>query len=399
MWLPSWLRPAPAIPPARKSSSLTLDQVVARYEDAQASSGVVTELSALRVSAAQACLALIANDVATMPLRVRRRIGDEIVDAPDARAFDLLLRRPNPLHSAFEFMQMMTAAAVLRGNAYAYIARDRGGRVARLWPLPSGSCHPQREGLSVFYDVNAYEGAIAGRFERRNILHLRNMMWDGVAGLDRLSLARGALGLSASTEKTQAALYRNGNRMPGYYTTDEGLGDEALDRIAKELMAATTGMNQGRAPVLDRGLEYRPVGQTMRDAEMIETRRHQIVEVCAAFNVVPAVLGVDDKTQAFASVEAMMRWHLQHTLRPWLKAWTQALDRDVLDGEAGPLFAEFDTAEVEMPSFSELSNSLSTLVAAGVLTRNDARRRMGLAPLPGLDAPLRPLNMGTGDET
>lgn len=382
---------------SRKSASLQR-LVIARGGWNDSSSGaIVSESSALRVAAAQACIALIANDVATLPLKVKRKTGAKTDDATDAPEFDLLFRKPNPLHTAFEFRQMMTAQAVMRGNGYAFKVRG-GGRVRELWPLMASEVTVTRVGYDLQYTVAAYEGQIAGTFSSRDILHLRGMMWDGIAGLDRLMSARDAIGLASAAEGTQAKAFKNGNRMPGYWSTDGILKQDQLELIANQLREATTGENAYRSPVLDGGLKYHSSGQSFDDAQMVETRKQQIVEVCAHFNVVPAVLGLDDKTQAFASVEAMMRWHLQHTLRPWLTAWEQSIDRDLLDTASGPLFAKFDTSDMEKASTAERAVSYRALVELGVMTRNEARALEGLPALPGLDDPLTPGNMNTGGQ-
>jgi HK97 family phage portal protein len=375
-----------------------LDEILDDMEDRQGWSGVpVGELTALKVGAAQACVSLIANDVACLPVTVRRRGAFE-ADAPGMEAARVLWRSPNPWQTQFEFRQMMTAQALLRGDAFAYKVFAGDGSVAELWPLMKSEVTVNRIRGEIEYVVHAYDGRIAGSYGRQRIMHLRGLTMDGRAGLDRVFLARDALGLAAAAERAQGAVYKNSNRMPGYYSTDEGLTDDEVDRLAAELQRATTGMNQGRSPLFDRGLKYHAVGQSMRDAEMVETRRHQIVEVCAAFNVVPAVLGLDDKTQAFASVEAMMRWHLQHTLRPWLTAWEQVADKDILDGLDMPLELKFDTSEIERASLKDQSDAFAGLIDRGVMTRNEARARMGLVRLDGLDTPLTPMNLQQGAE-
>ncbi len=355
----------------------------------------VNETTAMAVPTVMACVQLIANDVATLPLKVRRAAGGRMQDASDVPEMSLLFRKPNAWQTSFEFRQMMTLQAILRGNAYAYKVRSSGrARVGELWPLMASEVQVRREGARIIYGVSAYDGAISGDYGRDRIMHLRNMTWDGMTGLDRMKTARDGIGLAGAAQNTQGNAFKNGVRMPGYWSTDEKLSPDAVD----QLTAALSNGDKWRSPVLDAGLQWKTTAQNFDDAELLDTRRHQMVEICAAFGVVPAVLGIDDKTQAFASVEAMMRWHLQHTLRPWLTAWEQAIDRDVLDGAEGPLFAKFDTSDMEKASTAERADSYRNLVELGVMTRNEARELEGLPPLPGLDEPLTPLNMQGGQQ-
>jgi HK97 family phage portal protein len=376
---------------------LTLDQIRAAYRGTKGYAGIpVDEAIALQTATVAACVALVANDVAAMPLKVKRKVGERETDATDSRLYDLLFRRPNPLHTALEFRQMLTAQAMLHGDGIALKQKDGAGRVSRLWPLRRSEYSVRRDGTRIEYTIAAYDGEFSGVYESRDVLHIRGINWDGVNGLSRVWTAGEAIGVAAAAERSQARSFGNGGRMPGYWTTDSPLGDDDLLRMAEQLRAANTGENQWKSPLLDNGLKYQTVGQDFETAQMIETRRHQMIEICAHFGVVPAVLGIDDKTQAFASVEAMMRWHLQHTLRPWLTAWEQALDRDVLDTAAGPLFAKFDTSDLEKASTKERAESYRSLVELGVMTRNEARRLEGLPPLAGLDMPLTPANMNGG---
>lgn len=379
-----------------QKTALSLD-VLARMmgEWGKSNAGVaVNETTALQVSTVAACVMLIANDVATLPLHVRRHREGGSKLAATAPEFDLLFRQPNEWQTAFEFRQMMTAQAVLRGNAYAYKVFNGAGRVAELWPLMASECQPNRQRGVISYDVTAFDGSLRGKFPRERIMHLRGFTWDGWRGVDRVDSARDTIGLASAAAGTQAKSFANGNRMPGYWTTDEYLRDEQLNRLVDQLITATTGDNQYKSPILDAGLKYQSSGQNFDEAQLVETRKHQIVEVCAAFNVVPAVLGIDDKTQAFASVEAMMRWHLQHTLRPWLTMWEQAIDRDVLDTARGPLFAKFDTSEMEKASTKERAESYTALLENLVMFPNEARELEGLPRIDGLDEEWREIVKG-----
>lgn len=347
---------------------------------------VVSELTALQVSTVMACVSRIALDVATTPVEVRFANADGTsVPARRSREWDLLRRRPNPVHTALEFIGMVTANAALSGVGYAFVMRSpTDGRPTELWPLKRREISVSRSGFEPTYHVSAYEGAISGRFTRENILALRPLTMDGQNGLDRLIYARNSIGLSAAAQYSQARSFKNGNRMPGYWTTEGTLADAVLDRMAASLQAATTGENQWRSPLLDNGIEYKTAGQNFEQAQMIETRRHEMIEVCAAFGVLPAVLGIDDKTTAYASVEAMFQAHIRHTLRPWLQAWEQAIDRDLLDG-LGPAYARFDTSDMEKATTKDRAESYRALGETLVMMPNEMRRLEGLPAVPGLD--------------
>lgn len=384
--------------PQTEAKARTFDQIIAALDgnSAVSSAGVsVTEDTALQVATAMACVELVARDVAALPLHIKRQEGDRSVILNDTPAARILGRAPNPWQTAYEFKEQMTAHAVLRGNAYAMKVKTARGETRELWPLRPNECKPEWVKGEITYTVSAYEGQFSGVFTPEDVFHLRGLSWDGLKGLDRILTARGPLGLSSALEGLQAQQMENGSRPSGILTTEQNLKPEQIMSIAEGWRQATTGKNQYRTPVLDGGFKFLPIIMNASDSQLIETRKHQITEVCAAFGVLPAVLGVDDKTQAFASVEAMMRWHLAHTLRPWLVRWEQSIDRELLD-KAGPVFAKFDTREMEKASTKERAESYRTLVELGIMTRNEARDMEGLPPLPGGDDPLMPMNMQEG---
>ena len=215
MGLRNWFR-APR--PSEVKASSVNDALARLIGDARPSdSGVtVTEDVALSVSTVIACVTLIANDVATLPFSIRRRVGAGSEEAVDAPEHDLLFRRPNAWQTAFEFRQMMTAQAVLRGHSFAYKVFDGAGRVRELWPLQAREVSLSGSGPEIRYAVAAYDGSVSGFFDRERIMHLRGFTWDGVSGRDRLAMARDAIGLDAAARGTQSKAFKNGSRMPGF---------------------------------------------------------------------------------------------------------------------------------------------------------------------------------------
>jgi len=387
-----------AAPPERKT---TIDLAKHGWPGGAPNSGAGVKMGtqqALQIPAAFACIRLIASGVAALDLKLMSagRNGEAprvVTGTPEHR---VLTKQPNAWQSPFEFREMLTAHAVLEGNGFALIHRV-GGRVDELIPIvPSIATVKQLPDHSRQYVVQFANGTRA-ILDQTQIFHLPGLSWDGIRGLNMVGAGREALGLAAAAEGTQARSFANGARMPGYWTTEQPLDEVQANKLRDSLVNATTGANQFKSPLLDLGIQYKLVGQTFDDAQLVETRKHQILEVCAIFGVAPAVLGLSDQTQAFASVEAMQRWHLITTLTPWLKRWKARLDISVLDA-SGPLSVEFDTRDLTKATLRERTASYRALVELGIMTRNEAREMEGLPPLPGLDEPLTPKNMGTGDD-
>lgn len=384
MGLLSWMRRS--APAELKATNINeLDRLDGWFGRESVSGVMVSETTALQVSGVMACCSRLASDVSSMPMNVKRQMSDGTSEMRNRMQVSRLLReRPNPKQTAMQFRGMMTMQAALHGDALAFVTRDIDNQPAEIWPLIRSEWSIETRGFEDRFHINAYDGQIAGQFSRSNIFHIRPFSINADRGIDRLVYARNAIGLAQSAHDTQARSYRNGNRMPGFWTTDEVLPDEQLAKLQKQLQRSASGPNQWKSPILDRGLGYKPAAQSFSESQLIETRRQELIEICAMFNVLPAVLGLDDKTQAFASVEAMFMAHLRHTLRPWLMCWEQAIDRDLLD-DMGPIYCKFDTSDMEKATTKERAESYRTLMDTLVMTPNEAREKEGLPPIAGLN--------------
>lgn len=381
---------------SRRSSSpkpRPFEEVIARLDSmfGTASGQVVTATTALQVSTVMACVKVIADGCATPELRVYRQKGRKERElATNIPEFRLLNRRPNEFQTSIEFRRQMTLHAALTGNALA-IKVMSGNRVRELIPVaPKNWSLEELERYKHQFRVYDQFGLI-GVFGPDQVLHIPSFQWDDVKGIDAVTAAREAIGLSIAAQNSQSTLHSNGGRPAGVLTTDASMSPDAVERLREAWRTFTTSNRNGTA-ILDNGFKYTPMALSGVDAQHLETRRFQVEEICRAFGVFPIMIGHSDKTSTFASSEAFFAAHVKHTLAPWLTLWSQRLDEFVLDG-AGPLWCEFDTRYLLAGSMKDRAAWARTMVEMGIYTRNEVRDEEGKDPLPGLDEPLTPLNM------
>lgn len=372
------------------------EEVIARLDGAMGARAIAGEAvsaqRALEVSAVLACVKVLADGCATPDLHVFRETPDgareKALNIPEYR---MLNRRPNEWQTSFEFRRTMTLHAALTGSAVA-VKVMRGNRVAELIPVMPGRFQIDRRSR---YDVRVRcydEFGIIGDFSHDEVLHLPNLQWDALKGLDAVRLAASAVGLSIAAEKNQGTLFQNGGRPAGVLSTDQKMSGDAIERLRAAWRSFVTSDRNGTA-ILDGGFSYTPLAMSGVDQQHLETRRFQIEEICRAYGVFPLMIGHSDKTATFASAEAFFAAHRIQTMQPWWKLWTQRLDEFVLDGK-GPLFCEFDTRYLMAGSLRDRAQWDRAQVELGIMTRNELRDEYGRDPIPGLDQPLQPLNMG-----
>ena len=235
-----------------------------------------------------------------------------------------------------------------------------------------------------------------GTFDRSQIMHLRGPSWNGYLGLDAIFQAREAIGLAIATEETHARLHSNGARPGGILTTDKTLTDVSRARLRAAFTDANGGVAQAfKTAVLDDGMKWQPLSMTGVDSQHLETRRYQVEEICRSLRVFPQMVGYSDKTATFASAEAFFQAHVTYSLQPWLERWEESIWRDLLDDDVS-LSAKFSVQSFLRGNTAQRAAFYTSGVVNGWFTRNEVRGWEELNPLPGLDAPLTPLNMGSG---
>ncbi len=390
----------------RRATELTYDQIASLIDGGVGggmSAGVmVNDKTALQVTTVLACVREIANGCATPDLHVYRDTGQKRRElATNIPEYRLLARRPNDWQTSLEWRRQMTMHAALTGSALSIKVRGDNRRVRELIPVQPGRWDVRKVAR---YEVRYRcwdEFGMIGEFTPEDVFVLHGLQWDWVGSLSAVHLARKAVGLAIATEQSHSSFHENGVRPSGVYSVDGNLNDEQHQRLTRWIARNNGGAARAGAPmVLDRAAKWISTGMTGVDAQHLETRRMQVEEICRAYGVFPAIIGHADKASTYASAEAFFEAHLRQCLMPWHKAWLQRIDETLLDG-SGPLSASFDVRYLTAGSMKDRAQWARTMAELGIYTRNELRAEEGRDPLPGLDEPLTPMNMGgaAGGET
>lgn len=294
---------------------------------------VINLESAFKVSVAFACLKVLSQGGAQVPFKLFRSTEKSgltnIKPAKDHALYDLVATAPNDWTTSFDFRETLILHAAL-GNAYVF-KNKVGGRIVELILLdPSKVKKEQRADWSIIYKVTGISGAVQ-EFPAEAIWHVKGPSWNGVLGMEVLSLAREALGLAIATEESHASLHKKGVRPSGTYSVDGNLSPQQYKDlkawIDKEMAGAE---NAGSALILDRGAKWFAQSMSGLDAQHLETRKFQIEEVCRFFGVMPIMVGYSDKAATYASAEQMFLAHVVHTLSPWYARVENSADVNLL---------------------------------------------------------------------
>jgi HK97 family phage portal protein len=314
-----------------KMSSRELDAVM-RGGHTSTAGTVVNWKSALAVSTVLACCKVIAEGIAQVPWKLYQRAPGRAA-ADDHPLYDLVYRRPNDWQTSFQFRETIAFHALLTGNAYVFLGRVGSKREIRaLTPIEPGcmSVRLERDGRLRYWETLITTGE---RIERdpADIWHLRGPSWNGWCGLEAVNLAREAIGLTMAIERSQGAVHRNGAQVSGLYSVNETLNPKQFTDLSAWLATYEPGgEREGKRLILDRGASFSTMQMTGRDAETLETRKHQVEEICRTFRVMPIMVGQADKAATYASAEQMFLAHVVHTLMPWYERIEQSADVNLL---------------------------------------------------------------------
>lgn len=360
----------------------------------------VTVQTALDVATVLACARVIADGIAQVPLKLFRESedGKNRVPAKDHRTYSVLSRRPNEWQTSYRYRETMGLHLVLCGNHFAFKNVVRGS-VVELIPFEPGQVTVKRENYALTYEVRAETGAVQ-TFPASSIWHVRGPSWNSWMGLEAVTLARQAIGLSMAIEEGQSRLQSNGVSMPGYLSVDGTLTEEQQKKLRQWIKAEhASSSNAGNPMVLDRAAKWIALAMSNVDAQMLEQRRYQVEEICRAFRVMPIMVGHSDKAATYASAEQMFLAHVVHTLSPWYQRIEQDIDAFLLteaDVNAG-IYSKFVEEGLLRGALKDTADFLQRMTASGIMTRNEARAKLDMNPLEGLDEPLTAVNMVAGD--
>lgn len=329
----------------RPQALVTDAQIRDMLRGGTASGAAVTEASAMRVAAAWRCVNIIAGSIATLPLDLILRV-DENVRRPAVghQLRRVLTVKPNPWQTPSEFRRMMQAHLLLRGNAYARKVM-LGNRIEALIPLhPDRVTAEQMDTFAMSYKVAGKNGQ-AVTLGQKDIMHLRGMSLDGVAGMSVLSNMRESLGLALQTEQAGARLFKNGMLAGGVITHPGKISDAAAKNLRQSLDEKHSGSeNAGKWILAEEGMEFKPVSLSAEDAQWLGTRDFQRYDIAMFFGVPPHMIGATEKTTSWGSgIEAQGTGFVVYTLNDWIKTWEESIKRDLMqESEWETLDARFN---------------------------------------------------------
>lgn len=363
----------------------------------EAKSGIkVSEKSALQSNAVYACVKVLAETIASLPLFVYKRLEPRGKERATTHPLHRLLHfRANPLMTSFEFRETLMGHILTWGNGYAELERNGAGRILNIWPLRPDRMRIEAEGLSLRYFYTLPTGK-EEEIAKDNLLHIKGLSLNGYVGESVIGFARESIGLALATEEFGSRFFSNNAIAGGVYQHPGRLGKEARENLQKSLEKAHQGLTQShRMMILEEGMKYEKIGIPPEDAQFLQTRKFQLAEIARLYRV-PLHLIQELDRATFSNVEQQSIDYVVHTCRPWFVRWEQAMQRDlILESEWDEFFIEFLVSGLLRGDSESRNKAYATGRQWGWLSADDIREMENMNPLPdGIgESYLVPMNM------
>jgi HK97 family phage portal protein len=339
----------------------------------------VTFDSAMQLSAVWACVKLIAETVASLPITVYKKTDTGRKIAVNHPLSVLFSGKVNRYQTRIEFFETVMLNLVVHGNAYCQIQR-LGDRIIGLLPLMSSQMEVTllKDG-SLAYEYS-HDGGIQV-FSEKSIWHLK-LMGNGVIGMSPLEHQKLTLGIAQSAEKQTGRIYKNG----GVLSVDKFLSPEQRDMLRQKYETLTDG-DTTRFMVLEGGLKFDAVSLTPQDIELLSSRKFQISEIARWYGV-PSVMINDTSggTVWGSGIEQIVSGFYKVTLRPIIeKVEVSMLDNLMDRNEASKHEIEMDFNALTRSDMKTRYESYRVGIHGGFITPNEVRREEGREDMPGGD--------------
>jgi HK97 family phage portal protein len=378
-----------------RPQNVTYSEAVMDAFGASASGAVVSATSAMRVSAVAACVAKISGAIISMPLHVYRLDGDIPERQPRDPLWYLLNEQCSGMYTSASMWEGVSMAQLLRGDAFVLIRRAMSGAIRELLPLPWGCVSPVRTPEGVRYYVNMPTHGIATWFEPADILHFPGLGFDD-ATMRSMSViqygARNAIGNAIAMDNYSGKFFENGAHPSIILNAPGKMTKEQIETLQAAFKNKYAGLeNAHRIPlVLTEGLTAKEVSLSADDAQLLEARKFQVLDVARAFGVPGFLINESTGATSWGSgIESIGRAFVQYTLQPWLRKIEQELNRKLFPRDSGKFIEFYRDALIEGDSKAQGDAFRLALGGPGsgdgYMSVNEIRKIKRMAPVEGGD--------------
>jgi HK97 family phage portal protein len=342
---------------------------------------VVNERTAMQTSAVYACVRILAESIAGLPVHVYRYKNDggkeKMIDHP---LYYLLHDEPNAEMTAFTFRETLMAHILIYGNAYAQIVRNGKGQTIALYPLlPSRMAVDRAKNGKLVYTYQSDKGEM--KLRKEDVLHVPGLGFDGLIGYSPIAMVKNTIGVAIAVEEYGAMFFANGANPGGVLEHPSTIKD--IGRVKESWNANYQGsINAHKVGILEEGMKFHQISIPPEQAQFLETRKFQLNEIARLFRIPPHMIG-DLEKSSFSNIEQQSLEFVKYSLDPWVVRWEQSLQQCLmLPSEKHQYFIRFNVDGLLRGDYTSRMTGYSAARQNGWMSANDIREMENMNLIP-----------------
>lgn len=350
--------------------------------------------TAMGFSVVFACNRVLSETLASCPLHLYEKDDKGNRKAvTDTAEYGLLHYAPNAEMTPVQFKEFGMTNINLGGNFIAQKVFNLHGELLELRPISW-----ERVRIDIDKATGRLLYFIDGKTEpktRDEILHIPGLTLDGYIGITPLSYAALTIDIGLSQDKFERNFYHNRASTSGIFQYPNELGDEAFQRLKKDIKKNYTGLSNAGVPmILEGGGQFKEITMKLTDAQFLESKRFRIEDVCRIFRI-PLHLVQDLTRSTNNNIEHQSLEFIVYTMLPWFKRWEENLNLQLLskDSRRKNRYFEFNISNLLRGDIKSRYEAYAQGRQWGWLSVNDIRRLENMNPVENGNRYLEPLNM------
>jgi HK97 family phage portal protein len=358
------------------------------YGGWKTNSGIhLNEQNALKFGTVFACVRIISEDIGMLSTELRKwrdprnhsKGSDPAFDHP---LYDVLLNEPNQDMVSMLFDETLQQHILLSGNGYAYKNIDTRGRVRGLKLLNWQYITPQRNKETKEIEYLYDDGSTQTTFRQWEIFHIPGLGFDGIVGYSPVKMAMEAIGLGLAAEQFASMFYSNGANVGGIVTMPGAVKDK--ESLRAEIKNKYEGLGKAhKLMVLEEGMTFQKMVMPLAEAQFIETRKFQKIEIAQMYRM-PLKMIQDYDKSTYSNNEQQELDYVKHTILPWVRRWEQSIDTRLLTKEERRqgYFARFNFDELLRGDAKTRADVNHIKRQDGIISGNEWRAMDDMNPRP-----------------
>jgi HK97 family phage portal protein len=358
----------------------------------------VDEQTSIKFLAVYDCVTLISGDVGRLPLILYQGKPDGSKDRVRQHpAYDLMHNAPNDEMTALNYREAASTHNLLWGNHYAEIIRTTGGELESIWPIDPADVEVYRSKTTGKLRYRWHIGAERRDLPAESILHVPSWGFNGLVGLSPISIARESIGLGLASDQFSSRFFSN-SATPSVLLSmppEANMDDEVAARYLKAFNDQYSGVGNAKKVMLTRnGEQVTTLTMPLKDAQFLESREFQKLEVCGMYHVPPHKIAIHGANSNYNNLEQENQSYVDSCLIHWLARYEQCFNQQLLttaERKRG-LFFEFLVDGLLRGDSESRGKFYQVLWGMGAITANEIRLKENMNPIEGGDEAMVPLN-------